>query len=358
MNRSQRDVPFLHWAKTRSDARFNLARSGVLSVKWSELDVEPASLEITGDNGHGYWPLMERIAARYGAAPRQVVTAQGASLANFLLMGALLERGDRVLIERPCYEPLARAAEFFGAQVEYFDRLFAEDYRLDVERFRAALAPGTRLVILTSLHNPSGRLLDEDTLRLAGEAAAQIGAYVLVDEAYLEFIPGARPAFALGPNFVSSNSLTKVYGLDGLRCGWLVAPEDVAERARRMANLLHVEGVLIGEIAAAHAFDRIGWLAERSRRLMAANRALLDAFLAENEAVLECVPPDGGTICFPRLRHASAAKLAALLREKYETSVVPGEFFASPQHIRISIGNATGAVREGLSRVSQALREL
>lgn len=190
------NVEYMHWAKKHAAARCNLVTSGLVSVKWSELGLDPASLEISGDNPYGYPPLIERIAVRYGERPDNVCLAQGgASLANFLVMAAVVHRGDHVLIERPCYEPLYRAAEFVGAELDWFERRFEDGYRIDPGRVAAALTPRTQLIVLTSLHNPSGCFLDEETLVEVGEAAAQVGAYVMVDEAYQEFLAGVRPAF-------------------------------------------------------------------------------------------------------------------------------------------------------------------
>jgi aspartate/methionine/tyrosine aminotransferase len=361
-----RKVEYLHWAKMHSQARWNLVTSGVAPIRWSELGVEPAQLEISGDSPYGYEPLIEHIAVRYGARPENVALARGGSEANFLVMAALLARGDRVLIERPCYEPLYRAAELLGAEIDWLERRFEDAYRVDPERVAAALTPRTRLIVLTSLHNPSGVFLDEETLVEVGEAAA-VGAYVLVDEVYQEFLAGVRPAFQGCDRFISTNSLTKVYGLSGLRCGWVLAPRQVARQVRLVSDYVNPEGVLLGEMAAAAAFERIELLDERSRALMRANRRLLDQFLALAPDYVECVPPDAGSICFPRLRQGSGEQLAELLREKYDTSVVDGRFFAAPagsaagdcaRHVRISISNETEVVREGLSRVRQALADL
>jgi hypothetical protein len=362
-----RKVEYLHWAKMHSQARWNLVTSGVAPVRWSELGVDPAQLEISGDSPYGYEPLIEHIAVRYGARPENVALAGGGSEANFLVMAALLARGDRVLIERPCYEPLYRAAELLGAEIDWLERRFEDAYRVDPERVAAALTPRTRLIMLTSLHNPSGVFLDEETLVEVGEAAAAVGAYVMVDEVYQEFLAGVRPAFQGCDRFISTNSLTKVYGLSGLRCGWVLAPRQVARQVRLVSDYVNPEGVLLGEIVAAEAFDRIELLDERSRALMRANRRLLDQFLALARDYVECVPPDAGSVCFPRLRQGSGEQLAELLREKYDTSVVDGRFFAGPagsaagecaRHVRISISNETEVVREGLSRVRQALADL
>lgn len=360
-------VEYLHWAKKHAKARWNLVTSGIVAVKWSELGVDPGQLKISGDSPYGYEPLIERIAVCYGARPENVALAQGASAANLLAMAAVLGRGDRVLIERPCYEPLWRAAEFLGAEIDWLERRFDQSYRVDPARITAALTPRTRLIVLTSLHNPSGMFLDEERLNEVGEAAADAGAYVMVDEAYQEFLAGVRPAFQGCDRYISTNGLNKVYGLSGLRCGWVLAPAGVARRARLFSDYFNPEGVLLGEIASTVAFDRLEWLDERSRSLMRDNRRLLDAFLKANSKYLECVPPDAGPICFPRLRAGTGEQLAALLLEKYDTSVVDGRFFAAPagspvgdcaRHIRISVGNETEVVREGLARVGQALAEL
>jgi hypothetical protein len=356
---------YMHWVKTNYQAPWNLVSSGLLPVKWSELDVDPAALEITGANAYGYGPLLERIACRYGARVENVALGVGCSMTNFLVMAALLGPGDRMLVESPAYEPMYRSAQLVGAEVDFFTRRYEEGYKLDPDRVAAALRPNTRLVLLTNLHNPSGAYSDEKTLLAVGQAAARAGARVLADEIYLEFIPNSRSAFLLGENFVVTNSLTKVYGLNGLRCGWLLAEAKVAEACRRVTNFLHGEGVLLAEIASSVAFDRMDWLAERTRRLLAANRPLVDKFMEDHRGQIEWAPPVTGSICFPRLKKGTGAALAKVAGEKYETGIVAGEFFDAPRgagqcaaHFRLGFGNTTDVVREGLARLSKALAEI
>jgi aspartate/methionine/tyrosine aminotransferase len=218
---------YMGWAKTRSQAAFNLASSGVAPFPLSELPVRLEDVELTGPSFYGYPPLQERLARKCGVAEDSVVAATGTSMANFLVMAALLEPGDEILVEHPTYGLLTDAARYLRLDVKRFPRRFEEGFRLDAAAVEAAITPRTRLVVVTNLHNPSNALADEPVIRRVGEIARGVGARVLVDEVYQEALAvqglPARSAFHLGPEFVATGSLTKAYGLGGLRCGWVLA---------------------------------------------------------------------------------------------------------------------------------------
>jgi DNA-binding transcriptional MocR family regulator len=228
----------MHWAKTQSRARFNLATSGVGSFPLAELPRLPA-LEINGDSKYGYAPLQQAIARKCGVDPDCVVAAAGTSMANHLAMATLIDPGDEVLIEHPAYELLVSAALFLGAQVKRFARAADNGYALDPAVVRRALTAKTKLIVVTNLHNPSGVLTPYAVLREVGDLARSVGAHVLVDEVYLDAVYENTPrtAFQLGPEFIVTNSLTKVYGLSGLRCGWILAQPDLARAMWRLNDL-------------------------------------------------------------------------------------------------------------------------
>ena len=143
------------------------------------------------------------------------------------------------MIEHPTYEPLLGAASFLGADIKRFERKAADAFRLDPAIVQSAMSDRTRLTVVTNLHNPSCALADEPELRAIGKLARQSGARVLIDEVYLNYRRSAagRSAAHLGPEFVCTNSLTKVYGLSGLRCGWILAEPELAERMLRLNDL-------------------------------------------------------------------------------------------------------------------------
>src|SRR5208282_1661138 len=223
---------YIEWAKLRSAARYNLAASDVSRYPLADLHARMEDLELTGTSSYGFEPLIQRLAAKAGVPPDCVVHAQGTSMANHLALAALLEHDDEVLIEEPTYEALLAAAQYLGARIRRFPRRFENGFQLDPREVERVISPRTRLIVLTNLHNPTGVRTADATLRLVGEIARSLGAHVLVDEVYLEacFDSPWQSAFRLGSNFVATGSLTKAYGLSGLRCGWVLAAPALAQR--------------------------------------------------------------------------------------------------------------------------------
>lgn len=355
----------MEWAKLDSQAQFNLASSGVLNVPASEFPFNIDRLEITGSDGYGYEPLKERIARHYGIEPKCVVTANGTSMANHLAMAAVIDTGDEVLIEQPAYGPLLDVANYLGALVTRIARSSTSGFAVDADNIENAITSATRLIVLSNLHNPSGALVPVQTLHALAEIAVRARAHVLVDEVYLEMVFHQRPPFAfpIGQSlesenpFIVTSSLTKTYGLSGLRCGWILTEPEIAKRIWRLNDLFGVNAPYPAEQLSVVAFDHLEKFRERARTLLGRNRALLDSFL-DSRNDLECFRPPAGTVVFPRLTRGNPEEFMQLLREKYETSVVPGKFFDMPDHFRIGIGGDADNLRAGLERLGWALDEL
>jgi aspartate/methionine/tyrosine aminotransferase len=350
---------YLDWAKRTPHPRLSLATSGLASLPLSALPVQLADLELSGPPGDGYAPLVHAIAAHAGVAPDRVVTATGTSMANYLAMAALLAPGDEVLIERPTYEPLLAVARYLGATVTRFERAAERAFAVEPAAIAAALTPRTRLLVLTNLHNPSGVLTDAATLARVGELLRGVGARVLVDEVYLDavFDETARSAAHLGPTFVVTNSLTKVYGLSGLRCGWILAEPEVARRIWALGDLHENHSPHLTQRLGVIAFAELSRLRVRAQALLQANRALLSAFFDERPE-LDVVRPPHGTIAFPRLVGGDVDRLCTILRERYDCEVVPGSMFERADHFRVGVGGDRDSVREGLRRLGAALDDL
>jgi aspartate/methionine/tyrosine aminotransferase len=349
---------YMHWAKTQSlkepRARFNLSTSGVGAFPLSELGPLPA-LEINGDNSYGYGPLKNAIADRHLVDPDCVVTAAGTSGANYLAFATLVNDGDEVLLEDPTYGLLEDALRSLGAVVKPFRRDPERDYTLDPAAVRSAVTANTKLIVITNLHNPSSVLATESALREVGDIARSVGALVLVDEVYLDAVYENTPrtAFHLGPEFVVTSSLTKMYGVSGLRCGWILARPELARAMWRMNDVMAATPVHPGELLSVAVLGQLERVRERYRRIVMADRAVLNGFLDRTSKVGAARTP-WGTTCFLRLG-ADAESFLVRLRAEGETSAVPGRFFGMPECFRIGMGVNSEMFAEGMRRIEALL---
>jgi aspartate/methionine/tyrosine aminotransferase len=347
----------MEWAKTRPAAELDLAGSNILACSLDDLPGAREALALDGANDNGYRPLMEAIARRYGVDAERVTTGGGTGGANFLVFAALLEPGDEVLVERPGYDPLLGAARLLGATTTRFERRFEDGYALDPDRVRRAMTPRTKIVVITTPHNPTGVVADPAALDEIGRIAQQHGATVLVDEVYKDVSGDASsPAAARGDVFITTSSLTKSYGLSSLRAGWVIASDAITNRVRRAHDVVDGTGSIVSERLAVVAFEHLDALLARARALLATNKALADAFLAAHPE-LEYVA-SAGTVVFPRIRGvADATPFVERLMTERRTAVGPGSFFEAPAHFRLGYGAATDRIRRGLERLGAALAD-
>jgi aspartate/methionine/tyrosine aminotransferase len=345
--------------KRAPSVTYNLMGSNLLHCQVEDLPGAREALALDGWHEEGYEPLLEEIGKRYGAEKEEVSVATGASGANFLVCGALLEAGDEVLVERPAYDPLLGIPRFLGAEIRRFDRVFGDGFQVDPERVAQGITPRTRLVFLTNPHNPTGALTPPERLLEIGSLAERVGARVLVDEVYLDSVHGqeVRSAASLSPTFISTSSLTKAYGLSGLRAGWAISTAEVAERIRRVRDIVDGVGSFPSELLAYLAFRNLGALRERARSILKPNLDLLTAFVA-GQPKLAWVAPTGGSVGFPRIDGLDdVSDFVRLLRERYDTGVVPGHFFEAPAHFRVALGGRTEILQAGLHRLGKALEQ-
>jgi hypothetical protein len=303
--------------------------------------------------------LVDALAHHRNVALENVVTVSGGtSMANHLAMAALLEHGDEVLAEQPTYDPLLAVAEYLGAKISRFPRNFEDGFEIDIVELEKQTNPRTRLIALTNLHNPSSALVETATLQKIGELARSVGARVLVDEVYLEAMFESAPASAisLGPEFVATSSLTKGYGLSGLRCGWILAEPELAKKIRRLDDIFAASAPNMMERLSVVAINQLPKIADRAKAMLEENRKALNNFY-EGRDDIDVVGTEFGTTSFPRLRDVDVDRLCDALIQKYETAVVPGRFFESPNHIRIGLCCQPENFREGIARLGRVLDE-
>lgn len=350
-------IKYIEWAKTKPRVEIDLCSSSVDQLEKKDLDLDWGKLEVSGENSYGYPPLLEAIAERYGAKDDNVVSAIGTSHALFLVCAALIEPGDEVLIESPVYEPLLALPVAFDARVRRLERKYVNSYQFSLDEFETAITPHTKFILLTNLHNPSGTLLPRSFLAQMVRTAKQKNIIVVIDEIYLEFTKDEPTAFHLADNVIVISSLTKVFGLANLRCGWVLAQSRLAERMRRIVDYTNVEGTFVGEVIAHLMFVHLDTIKKKNRELVNRNKYLVKEMI-DREERLSWIEPADGVVCFPRVESGmNGDELAERLRDKYGTAIVPGRFFEQPGHFRLGFGGDTKTLEAGLAKIREALRE-
>ncbi len=325
---------YMEWVKIQTaGVKFNLANSGLMSYPLKELGVDFGGFDLSGPGAYGYPPLKAAIAAKEGVSEDCVTTALGTSGANWLAMAALLEPGDEVIMEHPGYPLMWETAKFMGAEVKFVKR------PLDLDEVKRTVTAKTRLIMVTNLHNPTCAFMGETELLALGSIADTVGARVLVDEVYLDLLGNTTPksAFHLGGPFLTTNSLTKVYGLSGLRCGWVLADAELTHKMLRLNDLFGVNNPYITDQISCIALAKLGQIAAWSQGILKTNIALANEFLAATPDLIN-EPLRVGTVLFPRVEF-NVEQLCGFLREKFETVVTPGKFFGTPDYIRIGVGS-------------------
>lgn len=353
-------VEYLRWAKSLPPCRFRLCDSGVPDVRPAEFPLATSSVRLDEHNPYGLISLIETLARRYEVDEERVLPLAGASGANFVALAAILEPGDRVVLERPGYEPIERVVRFLGAEVQWAVRSPGDAFRLDLQQVQAHLNSGARAVVVTDLHNPSGARLPPGNLDQLVAMTARTGAWLIVDEVYLEYASvnrgeAARPAARLGDHVITTNSLTKVYGLGRLRAGWMLAAPRIIDRARDVLDRVCGANSAVSEQLAVEALARIEQLAQRTRDAYEAGWAVFRRWL-ESQPELDTADNDGAPFAFPRISGMPDTRtFCERLAREHDTLIVPGAFFGAPEHVRISFCLAPDLVTEGLRRISEAL---
>lgn len=356
-HRPQSWAPYMTWAKHHEPVRLDLTGSNLLPCTIDDLPGARDALVLYARNDDGWPPLIDAIATRYGVDRDRVATAPGGSGANFLALAALVRPGDTVLTEWPGYDPHGGAARVLGAEVRTFPRGWERRFRLDPAAVEDALTDDTRAIVITNLHNPSGVYADGEALDRIGALARKVGAKVIVDEVYLDALEGVdrSPAATRDDVFVSTNSLTKSYGLSGLRVGWMLADPETAERARRVRDVIDGVGSVPSDTIAAFAFERIDDLLARARGILGPGAALFRDFMASRDE-LEWAEPSGGSVGFPRMiGEGCADAFVEFAARRFEVGVTPGRLFGEPAHFRVAVAGPRETLERGIEALSGAL---
>lgn len=306
--------------------------------------------------------VADAICARYGVKPQQVATTTGVTSALSIIARTLASPGDHILLENPGFDLLGSIARETGATVELMTRP-APAFKIDPDRLARQLTAKTRLVMVTNLHNPSGVHLMPDEIRAIAAAAARVDAVLVVDEVYADFMRPlfSAPAATLAPNIISTNSLTKVFGLHALKCGWMIATPQLLERIQNDSADGDLGISKLSHAVAAHVLEQAALFDTRRQKILAATRPVVQqhAQAMIGDGLIEGELPQFGCMYFPKVRGVDdTLALARTLWSRHNMLVAPGEYFGMAGHIRIGFGGDEPGLDEGLARLHSALKAL
>ncbi len=311
-------------------------------------------------NPWGLSKLKELISSQYCINAQNIIITQGATNAIFLICQCLLEHGDEVLVETPCYEPLWKTPELVGARVIFISRR-EPDYSFDLKEIARKVSKKTRLLILTNIHNPTGSFLSAENLLKIFEVVRSKNreTKILVDEVYLDFLEDRPPpAFLLDNGFITISSLTKVYGLSFLRCGWIAAEETILRQIRY--NQVFVDGIgsRYLEALSTIVMENLDEYRSLSGNVVSKNRQVLAEMmtpLLKKGKIYDSLP-DAGCLFFPGISGLeNTDTFVDYLKNEHKVCVAPGRFFGKQNHIRIGFGGPSNRLQEGLKRFIKGL---
>ncbi|MFX0181863.1 MAG: aminotransferase class I/II-fold pyridoxal phosphate-dependent enzyme [Candidatus Hodarchaeota archaeon] len=345
--------------------KYNLAESSVPDAMLGDLEIDLSNSVLSYSDHLGNPELRQAIASEgEEIKPDNILITTGAAGALFIIATSLLKPSDHVVILHPNYVANIETPRAIGCQVDYLRLSFEEQFKLDLERLEQLIKPNTRLISLTYPQNPTGTILTGSELEEIITLIESKECHLLLDETYRDMTSNPLPiAASLSPQAISVSSFSKAYGLPGIRAGWLINRDTtLMERFLAAKELIFICNSIIDESIAAHFYiNKKTQFLEDIQTHVNNNFKLLKDWIEKNE-FFEWIEPQGGCICFPRIRQTinlDIDNFYTTLKKKYKTFVAPGHWFeVDKRFMRLGFGYPKNQELEGgLQCISNALED-
>jgi capreomycidine synthase len=359
------------WFRTRYfDARIDISSSGMQNYSLGRLramlGIDVADLDrlpFRDSPSLGCEPLRAAIAARYAPTrPERVMVTHGSTEGIFLALSAVVRPGDEVVVLSPVYQSLSSVAAALGARLRVWRLSGEQDFEPDLAHLAALITPKTRAVVVNFPHNPTGAMPDLDGYHRLLAMVEQAGCYLFWDAAFGELVyersPLPDPAGFLD-RCVSFGTMSKAFGLPGLRIGWCVAPPDVLAAMVRLRDYVTISTSPLNELLATRVMERVDTVVGPLREQARFNRLLLTSWAAEHAGLVRLPLPHGGVSAFPAFPGVDdTVALCDKLLDEHGVLLVPGVCFGHPDRVRLGFGGPTQDLQDGLAAVAKAVAEL
>lgn len=315
----------------------------------------PPSLSLGYTEPIGTPELLEELAARYRVPTDRILVTAGANEAVFLTIVSSLEARDCAVVCRPAYQSFEEAARIAGATIRHYCYDATHRFRLDLSQLLDEIALGPRLVVLNTPHNPTAKILADAELDAIMESAIRVGTTVIVDEVMHGIVHRDVAPSASAARFESAvviGSTSKVFGLGGLRVGWIIGPPQVIRRCTNWRHYTTICAPAVSQWLAAAAIRNADVLIARANQRVRENYGTATSLLATVSSEFDWLEPQGGTTMLVRLRRSRDTEaFCRSLADQRQVFVVPCDVaFGMPAgYLRIGLGGATVALQNGVS---------
>ena len=359
-------MPLEVWFDTyQYEVEYDVGESAVKYLTFDDLNIDLSKLPLRYGHHTGRPDLREAIAGQYdNLSLDQVIVTTGASEANFAAVAALVKPGDHVIIHHPNYPSLYEVPRSLGCEVSLLSLEYENDYGLDLEKLKSLMTPQTKLISLTYPNNPTGAMISENILTDVIRLIESHDIYLLFDETYRELAYGTPLPWAasLSPKIISISSMSKSYGLPGIRTGWLAAQaKTIIDNVLAIREQVTITNSAISEEIALSVLKRKDEFLNRAKSHLANNFRIVEHWMKSQEA-LEWIPPEAGVVCLPRIKTETITdpeEVYRTLAEEYKTFVIPGRCFEMDNHFfRLGYGGTSEELKIGLQNISRALKKI
>ena len=342
-----------------------IGESAVKFMSVGDLDIDLSGVELRYGYHTGQPALKECIAQQYsGLSADNIIVTSGASEANYAVVSALVKPGDHVVVEHPTYASLYEVPRSLGCDVSLFHLTYEDRFRPDLDQLDRLVRPDTKLISFTHPNNPTGSMITADKLEELVAYVEERDIFLLFDETYfeLDFQHTLPPAATLSDRVISISSMSKCYGLPGIRIGWAATQnQGILDALLAIREQVSICNNAVGETIALYVLQRKDAFLSQARTHIERNLDTVARWLAGQERV-EWIEPEAGVVAFPRIKAAVEAdpeRLYRLLAEKFKTFVVPGRCFEMDnRHFRLGFGGSPRDIAIGLQNVDRAFKEL
>jgi aspartate/methionine/tyrosine aminotransferase len=368
-------IPFAQervMSKWENVVEYNLGDSGVHPMTTEELVDDPGvieallSTELFHPQANGIQELRENIARLYpGATPDNVLVTSGAAQANFTSLWALLDPGDEIVVLLPNYLQIWGVAHNLGLEVREFHLREDRDWAVDLDELNSTVTDQTKLIAVCNPNNPSGHIMTAAEMDAVVNAADSVGAWLLADEVYAgterirdevtsSFWERYDRVLAIG-------SMSKAFGMPGLRIGWIVTMEELAEEVWARQEYVTIGSAMLANKLAAYALSPEVYprVLARTRDYVRTGYAHFDRWAKSHGDLFTWVPPQAAPIAFARYdADVNSTEIGMRLIHEQSVQIVPGDHFGMDGYLRFSFGLPEDYLREGLDRISQLINTL